>query len=227
MCYLCGAKQIHRMEVILEYLLNNWPSFTVVLIVGVTCFIVARKFTKWEDRHDRKHEDLEKGMLNISSDMGETASMLKSIGENMETIEKDVIILKSVMAMKYKNFMDVLSLKHSPRKLNDNGERILSDINGDEFLQRNKNFLFAKIDEQHPKTALDVELAANFVLLSNMNNDIFNDLKIFVYNAPTYMMKDGEDGQRPYDLDMNDICFVLSLPLRDMYLAEHEEILTD
>lgn len=145
--------------------------------------------------------------------------------ENMAAIEKDVIILKSVIAMKYKNFMDVLSLKHSPRKLNDNGERILSDINGNEFLQKNKDFFFAKIDEQHPKTALDVELAANFVLLSNMSNDIFNELKNFVYNAPTYLMNDDKEGQRPYDLDMNDICFVLSLPLRDMYLAKHKEIL--
>lgn len=84
-----------------------------------------------------------------------------------------------------------------------------------------------RLTEHASKTALDVELAANFVLLSNMNNDIFNDLKIFVYNAPTYMMKDGKEGQRPYDLDMNDICFVLSLPLRDMYLTEHEEIPTE
>lgn len=213
------------MEIILEYLLNNWTSFTVVLIVGVTCFILARKFTKWEDLHDRKHEDLERRMLEIYSGMESITSTLKSIMENMAAIEKDVIILKSVIAMKYKNFMDVLSLKHSPRKLNDNGERILSDINGNEFLQKNKDFFFAKIDEQHPKTALDVELAANFVLLSNMSNDIFNELKNFVYNAPTYLMNDDKEGQRPYDLDMNDICFVLSLPLRDMYLAKHKEIL--
>lgn len=209
----------------MEYLLNNWTSFTVVLIVGVTCFILARKFTKWEDLHDRKHEDLERRMLEIYSGMESITSTLKSIMENMAAIEKDVIILKSVIAMKYKNFMDVLSLKHSPRKLNDNGERILSDINGNEFLQKNKDFFFAKIDEQHPKTALDVELAANFVLLSNMSNDIFNELKNFVYNAPTYLMNDDKEGQRPYDLDMNDICFVLSLPLRDMYLAKHKEIL--
>lgn len=213
------------MEILLEYLLNNWPSLAVVLIVGVTCFILARKFTKWEDLHDRKHEDLERRMLEIYSGMESITSTLKSIMENMAAIEKDVIILKSVIAMKYKNFMDVLSLKHSPRKLNDNGERILSDINGNEFLQKNKDFFFAKIDEQHPKTALDVELAANFVLLSNMSNDIFNDLKNFVYNAPTYLMNDDKEGQRPYDLDMNDICFVLSLPLRDMYLAKHKEIL--
>lgn len=213
------------MEIILEYLLNNWTSLAVVLIVGVTCFILARKFTKWEDLHDRKHEDLERRMLEIYSGMESITSTLKSIMENMAAIEKDVIVLKSVIAMKYKNFMDVLSLKHSPRKLNDNGERILSDINGNEFLQKNKDFFFAKIDEQHPKTALDVELAANFVLLSNMSNDIFNELKNFVYNAPTYLMNDDKEGQRPYDLDMNDICFVLSLPLRDMYLAKHKEIL--
>lgn len=208
------------MEVILEYLLNNWPTLTIILIVGFTCFIISRKFTKWDDRHARKHEDLEKGFSDLSDNITHTLSRL-------EAIEKDLIILKSVLAMKYKNFKETFSLKFSPRRLNENGEKLFSDIKGAEFLEKNKDFLFSQIDALKPKTALDVENAANIACLSNTDNDIFNGLKNFVYNSPTYMLEDAENVKRPYDLDMNDICFVLSLPLRDMYLAEHSEILQE
>jgi hypothetical protein len=63
---------------------------------------------------------------------------------------------------------------------------------------------------------LDVEQAANAACLSLIPTPEFNKLKDFVYNAPSIEVADGEK----YDIALNDICFVLSLPLRDMYLKE-------
>ena len=53
---------------------------------------------------------------------------------------------------------------------------------------------------------------------------MFNGFKDFIYNSPSYMIKDANGEKRRYDLSIPDICFVLSLPLRDMYLEAHPEI---
>ena len=46
-------------------------------------------------------------------------------------------------------------------------------------------------------------------------------------NAPAYKLKDAEGNEKMYDLSLPDVCFVLSLPLRDMYLAAHSEIMSE
>lgn len=98
-----------------------------------------------------------------------------------------------------------------------------NDISGEKFLVEHKDFLYRGIDDKLPKTALDVEIAANEVLIENLDSDIFNDLKVWVYNSPSRKLNlNGEE--RDYAVTMNDVCFVLSLPLRDMYLDSHPEV---
>mgnify|MGYP007122058034 CR=1 FL=1 len=46
------------------------------------------------------------------------------------------------------------------------------------------------------------------------DTDSFNTLKDYVYNAPAIDMPDGEK----YELGLGDVCYILSIPLRDMYL---------
>ena len=59
------------------------------------------------------------------------------------------------------------------------------------------------------------------------SNEIFNELKTSVYNSPSYKITDAEGHERMYDLALYDVCYILSLPLRDMYLAAHPEIKTE
>ena len=115
------------------------------------------------------------------------------------------------------------SVKKSPRKLNDAGERLFEDISGKEFLEANKEFLLNEIEQKLPKTALDVETTASEVLFENLQNDIFNRMKNWVYNSPMRTLTiNGEE--KDYAVTIGDVCFVLSIPLRDMYLQNHPEI---
>ena len=238
------------METILEYMLNNWPTLAIILIVGVTCFIIARKFTRWEDKHDSMHKeisqricnakcdshdsditilkqevrDMQSGLVNINTQSGLHDNDINQFKQDWKDIKSDIVAIKSLLLMKHKNAADLFSVKMSPRRLNDNGKELLSDISGMDFLKNNKDFFFAKIDEIAPKTALDVENAANIVCTANTENPIFNGMKNFVYNSPTRILKDSDGEERPYDISMSDVCFVLSIPLRDMYLSEHSEI---
>ena len=149
------------------------------------------------------------------------------VKQDLKDIKEDIVAIKSILVMKHKNVSDIFSIKNSPRKLNANGIRLFEDIRGKEFLEENKAFFFSKIDELKPKTALDVENAANLVCSVNTDNEIFNGMKNFVYNSPTYMLKDTEGNDKPYDISLPDVCFVLSIPLRDMYLEEHKGILQE
>lgn len=115
------------------------------------------------------------------------------------------------------------SQKHSPRMLNKNGETLYSDINGEKFLADNIEYFMSEIDKLTPKTALDVENFALAVLRASLNDDIFIPLKNWVYNAPAREIeRDGENVTT--EVSMDDVLFILSIPLRDKYLSLHTEI---
>lgn len=163
----------------------------------------------------------------IKSDMSTVKSELTFVKNDMVSVKNELIKVTSLLSVKYKNVAPMFALKNSPRRLNDFGLRVLEDIMGMEFLQTNKDFFFAQIDACSPKTAYDVENAAHTVCLTSIDNEIFNRLKNFVYNSPSYDIKDDEGKEKKYDLSLPDVCFVLSLPLRDMYLAAHPEIVSE
>lgn len=116
---------------------------------------------------------------------------------------------------------NLLSVKQSPRKLTDLGIRIFTDIKGADFLTENKETLFRYIDNSHPLVALDVEQLSYAACLSLVDTPAFNNIKNYIYNAPSMEIEDGEK----HDLSLTDACFVLGLQLRDMYLQEHPELL--
>ena len=121
----------------------------------------------------------------------------------------------------------LFSEKHSPRRLNGQGQQLFDDVGGTRFLDENQDFLFSKLAEKQPKTALDVENMALMVLNLNAENDIFNVLKNWVYNAPSREVTNIEGATVMYDVTLKDVFFVLSLDLRDRYLRAHPEISPD
>lgn len=152
---------------------------------------------------------------------------IERIREHLETASENLMRVTSLLLLKYKDAGKLFSVKRSPRQLNEMGKQVYADMKGEEFLIANKEFLFSQIDSFHPKMALDVENAAHAVCITSIENDIFNRLKDFVYNSPSYRITDAEGNERMYDLALSDVCFVLSLPLRDMYLAAHSEIVSE
>lgn len=111
-------------------------------------------------------------------------------------------------------------MKYSPRKLNDMGEKLYSAIKGETFLNSHKDVLFDYITSHHPLVALDVEQLSRAACQSLVPTPAFNSLKNFVYNEPAWKLPDGTH----YDITINDVCFVLGLRLRDMYLSSHPDL---
>ena len=114
--------------------------------------------------------------------------------------------------------------KHSPRCLNDLGEKLFNEMHGTEFIEKNRDKLFAGIDKRQPQTALDVERVSRIVCLELANDSIFNSIKDFVYNCPMQQGKDARGNDIQIDITLDMACAILALPLRDAYLKEHPEL---
>lgn len=133
---------------------------------------------------------------------------------------EDLIKIKTILVTKFPYLEKSLSMKASPRKLNPVGERLFNDINGQAFLDEHKERLFEIIDNAHPLVPYDVQQEAMTAFVEFVPTPAFNNFKNFVYNAPEVKLEDGT--MHAYDIP--DICFVLGLRLRDMYLEAHPEI---
>ena len=127
--------------------------------------------------------------------------------------------IKLLLASKYKDTPLWLSVKHSPRVLTPVSQKIFKEICGDEFLRANRNVFFSYIDNKKPATALQVETYCVEACLSFSNTEIFKDIQNYVYTAPLLEIEG-----RKVEITLMDICYILAIPLRDMYLGEHKDL---
>lgn len=153
----------------------------------------------------------------------EAVKELPRLRYDINEIKQELVAIRTYLTVKDTDVENVFSKKHSPRELNEAGEKLYADIKGKEFLDKNKDILIQGIDNKAPKTALDVEESALEVIVSLIDNDMFIGMKNWVYNSsPRKVILDGVE--KDYSISMNDVCFVLSLPLRNMYLDLYPEL---
>lgn len=264
------------MEPILNYLVEKWPIFAMLVISVIVTAIVVWIISKWyhrfvkvekkvdvlpcekqdelqhrivkvEEKVDvlpcEEHEELHHRVVKMEDKIEELPcekhdDLYHRIVKNEETvnnlpcskheeihkdIKEELIAIRTFLVTKFPMNEDALSRKNSPRKLNEDGLKLFHDIKGEELLNQNKELFFKIIDKNNPKTAFDVEIHAVTAILMHLDDDMFIRIKKWVYNSPTRkVLVDGIE--KDYDIAMSDICFVLSLPLRDMYLELHPEL---
>lgn len=194
------------MDAIIAYILENAPW---LVVVGLSV-VGAWKLSKYHSRLEATNEKVE----NLPCSEHDARHM--AIMDKLNTII-------TYLQTKYPTSVNIFSAKASPRKLNDLGRSLYEKSGGDEFLSNNLDYFIGLIDKKKPRTALDVETSANEVLMESLDQDIFNGLKRWVYNSPSWKISiNGE--KRDYSITMNDICFVISIKLRDAYLMAHPEL---
>lgn len=183
----------------------------IATILGGVWFIVTRVFSKGMDKqHFMEFEE------KVNNNLEKIDVTLESLEETVNDHTMALVEIYSFLGQKYPKYNFMFAMKKSPRTLNPLGERIFNEIDGDTFLKDNKDVLFEYIDKEEPKTRFDVE-AMSFKALSMYSSDeSFNKFKNYIYDAPALELEDG----KKYELGLGDICFILSLPLRDMYIEE-------
>lgn len=222
--------------------IGTWISILVGLVTLLSMLVWFGRFIQRVTVHDKKLDEMSDGlkrhddkMDELTKDMFDIKKLitihdqkldvmsrdLSSLRVNVDDLKQDMNSIKTLLMTKFKDFGAALSGKCSPRKLTEQGMKIFHDMKGEEFLKKNKALLFSYIDKDKPKTAYDVEGLCYLACLMNVNNDAFIEIKSFLYKYPTITLPDGKE----HEVTMDDACSVLSLPLRDMYLAEHPDII--
>jgi len=192
------------------------------VLVGIW-WIIKRE--KKSAVNDYRLDKLEDNLDQVIKDTSEVKSDLVFVKSDLSFVKTDITSIKSILSQNNPKLAASMTNKKSPRRLNDLGQNIFEQIEGEKLLNDNKDFFYSNIDRMNPKTAYDVEIAANYACIGYTDNDIFNDIKMYVYNAPSIMVKDENNNEVSHDLTLSDVCFTLSIPLRDMYLKDHPEIL--
>lgn len=212
---------------ILEYLMTNWPMVFIFVAILVFAIWLTIKITTASN----KVKSIEKKCESIPC--AEHTAKLTSYKEELDrfdkkmdkldTINDSVVAIRALLLSRYKSAAPLFSQKQSPRRLNQRGEEMFALFGGKPFLDKNEELLLGKIKAKDPQTALDVEQDALEVLYETLDSDIFNEIKLKVYNSKSITIeKDGKEEE--YAITMNDICFIFSLDLRDRYLKAHPEV---
>ena len=199
-------------------------SILVGLATLLSMLVWFGRFIQRVNVHDNKLDEMSKDISEVKKIVPLVTvhdKKLDGMSKDIEQLKDGMTTIKTLLLMKFKDLEPAISAKHSPRVLNEMGKKIYEDMKGKEFLEKNKALLYAVIDKEKPKTAYDVENLCYFACASNINNDAFNEIKSFLYNYPTIPLPDGKQ----YEVTMDTACSVLSLPLRDMYLEDHPDII--
>lgn len=171
------------------------------------------KLVRLVENHDHR-------IVSLSNDMVEVKRDVQGLKSDVSDLRVSVASINGFLSSAIsKDFNLGGTNKNSPRTLNERGEKLYNDVDGKNFLEKNKDEFFAYLDRLAPKTAYDVENEALMALMTKTSTDIFIPIKSFLYNCPEI-----ELNGKPYEITLADVCRVLYIPLRDMYLDAHPDI---
>lgn len=133
----------------------------------------------------------------------------KDIQRRFNRLEPVVIEIQSVLKENGFPLHQPFITPGSPLKLTEAGEDLANHVNGYAFIETNKEFFVALLEQVNPATGYDVQETAKKVLTDTVSHPIFNPIKEIIY-------KEGSA--------IEPVLSVLSIILRDIYLKEHQEI---
>nr|DAY97554.1 MAG TPA: holin family protein [Caudoviricetes sp.] len=204
------------LDALWSWIMTNYPGIFVVLACVVIAWILRGRFERVNNRI--------KKCENHATDIAEVKNAVGGLRTDINSMRMDIKSIKDYLVNKDQRAANILSMKNSPRVLNPNGKMIYDIIGGDKFIADNRQLLIDKIKNKNPATPLDVELYAKEVCIELLSDPIFDNIKNIVYNAPAIKLKKQDGTEEDYGFTIADVCFVLSLPLRDEYLKEYPDL---
>jgi hypothetical protein len=190
---------------ITDVLYQQWPIATIFVIVIVGVIVVTWRVSRFVQRLDKVEDKIKDSHC---------VTHLKSTSDLNTLMHKVSIIEKAIIAMSPEK-LDIFSEAHSPRQLNDLGEKLYKQSSAQQVLEENTEYLITQINKLRPETAYDVEECAYKALIDGTSQDWFNPIKVFLYNNPVF---------EEHDINLAVICHIMSIELRNKYLSIHPEL---
>jgi hypothetical protein len=213
------------MNAITAYLLASYPHIAAFLIAIVIGWFISRFYSRFAGVENRvagvgnRVTSTENRVIGVENRVAGVENWVTSAENRVTSVEKILQTVCDWIRKRDNKMIDIFSLMHSPRALTDIGREFYEKSGGKNVLEQNMKFYIAKLDDemkkQNLKSAFDVENKAYYVLFMSASDDLFIPVKNYLYNNPQF------DGQ---NVDVSEVCFVMSLQLRDEYLKRHPEI---
>lgn len=219
------------------WIADKWPGIGITLILVILAVIITYRFTRWKNSVDSKmdcipdsikklpcenhieviesHKDV---MKDISNGLVNLGTRVDSMSDNISDISKWIMKLDP-------STIDILALKHSPRRMTAAGLQLYEISGAKKALDDNVGYLLDALQKVGPATPFDVEDKAYDILMQNLSLPMFNPIKNYIYYQPdkvTLKTESGEDVS--VQLSLMVIVKLMSLELRDRYLAAHPDI---
>lgn len=192
-------------NIVIEWLVRNWPTLTIVVIVASAASYLVRRFTKWEDKHDVQHENNDREHEKLTLLLNETIEKINSI---------ERFLIKNGGA----DHNEFTRMK-SPRQLNEKGWKLFKESGAFDFFNKSKDglvrILTSEVAKNKHVTAYDVDTIAAKICFDLSDNKDFKEIKDFVYTHPIY------EGT---NIVINTITMLMGIELRNEYLKQHPEI---
>jgi hypothetical protein len=214
---------------IIQVFQDRWPEMTfyvvlIAFVVFATWRITKFYYTKFKSLENKvQHSDCQRHAIAIKSvedkvqhsDCQRHAKAIDSFDVSTEKILTKIDYIEKALIAKDPNMFITFAQSHSPYKLNQDGIDLMKESGADIIFEQQKDDLVRQIEEMAPATAYDVEQNAYKVLILNTDKSWFIPLKEYVFNSPVF---------RGNNINLDAICMVMSLPLRDYYLEKHSEV---
>lgn len=210
-----------------QFILDHLPASIAIIVILVCALIffvwwAAIMWVRLKNAPCQKHEEF------IERHTDKIDGMANSLSKIEGKLEMLIRMVPQTAAPYRESLLSddkpALAQKNSPKTLNPNGEKVSETFGCRAFLEANKDWLLSEVSKFNPKTALDVEMSSLYALRVASSDERFNNLKDLIYNSPKIDLRLPTGDTKNVEVTLEDVLFVISLPLRDLYLQRHPEI---
>ena len=199
-------------------------SVTVAVLGGVKYLLDKEKMYA---ENNQKLANLEKKTDKLPCGKhGETIGTLThnidSIKETMQSNNGMLVELSRWAMHMDESMIDKLAQKHSPLRMTEAGAYLYEVSGAKKAIDELSDRLIREMETMDLRTELDVEDKSLDMILKNNNDSAFDPVKKYVYYSPDTIQveKTGE----AIKFNMFSLMKLMSIDLRDRYLAKHPEI---
>ena len=197
----------------------------IAAILGGVKYLLDRERMYVE--HDQKITNLEEKTDNLpcwkhGESIGTLAYNLESIKETMQSNNGMLIELSRWAMHMDESLIDKLAQKHSPLRMTKAGEYLYEVSGAKKAIDEIADRLIREMEAMGLRTELDVEDKSLDMILKNNNDSVFDPVKKYVYYSTDTIQV--EKAMEPIKFNMLSIMKLMSIDLRDRYLARHPEI---
>jgi len=210
-------------DTLIAFCADRWPEITAMVAFVIVAFFAAWKFSKY-------HSSIEETKKKVNSLPCEThktqLDKIESLKSIVSSTNEIVIEISKWIAGKDKKMIDTLMQKRSPYTITNIGHQVLEKSGGKKVIDNNLDFFINELEILNLKTPYDIEDKSTSIIFGNLSNEMFNDIKNFIYYSPEKIeMTDPDTSEkRNIEITLSAILNVMGVYLRDKYFEKHPEI---